>query len=44
VAAPSPPPVVQFAAAAERALQSRHVPPDEQAVVKRYFALLRESK
>jgi hypothetical protein len=42
VAAPSPPPAVQFAAAAERALQSRHVPPEEQAVVKRYFALLKQ--
>jgi outer membrane biosynthesis protein TonB len=35
---------VEFRAAAEKAQQSRHVPPAERAMVRRFFALLQEGK
>lgn len=41
--APPPPAAEQFERAAERALQSRHVPPAERAMVRRFFAALRQA-
>lgn len=40
---PSVPPAQRFERAAEQALQSRHVPPAEQAMVRRFFEALREA-
>ena len=40
---PPVPPAQRFERAAEQALQSRHVPPAEQAMVRRFFEALRES-
>lgn len=40
---PAPPPAVEFERAAERAQSARHVPADEQAIVRRFFDLLREA-
>lgn len=40
---PPVPPAQRFERAAEQALQSRHVPPAEQAMVRRFFEALREA-
>ena len=40
---PPEPQQVQFDRAAERARQARHVPEAERAMVRRFFALLREA-
>lgn len=40
---PSVPPALRFERAAEQALRSRHVPPIEQAMVRRFFEALREA-
>jgi len=43
VQVPPPSPREQFARAAERALASRHVPPAEQAIVRRFFDALQQA-
>lgn len=40
---PPPPQAEKFQRAAERALQSRHVPPNEQPMVRRYFTSLQQA-